>query len=389
MSVFLKQMSRVDRAVLFMFCLVPFGILSSGIIHQGHKYSWLICGCIIAGSMLENRWLRYMVWYSCVWQIVICFGWMSAMIPPSQAQGSFKYLFFVVVFSVIVTACTKSKLSLNVFYNFLCVTALIQVVLGIFQLFGYDPILNGLRTLYHGIVVDNIPNVWMMGYQYKSMTGTMANNNFLSVYLAMCLPLFFRPKWIYFVPLISAMILALLTSTATFAIGAACVYYFWDKIKVSRKSWLLIFFVICFLLVTKQSLTIHLLDTISNNQYDRFVWVQEVWKLSTANWDLFLFGYGQGAPWGHVFPIHNEYLECLHHFGLIGLILLFLYVATLYRGNRRLFSVVIVLGFSCLGTYPLHLAIHTYLAAIIFGLIERERQKQCQSVREPAQSVGN
>lgn len=320
-----------------------------------------------------------MVYYSCIWQVTICFGWMSLAIPPSQAQGSFKYLFFVVTFSGIIIAVSKSKLSLNIFYNFICVTTLIQVALSLSQLFGYDPVLGAIRNFYRGIVSDQIPNVWFLGYQYKSMTGTMANNNFLSVYMAMSLPLFFRPKWVYFVPLVSGIILFLLTSTATFAAGAACIYYFWNKLKKSKAGWFLVLTVIGFLILTKQSLTINLYQTISENHYDRFVWAQEVWRLSTASWDLFFFGYGQGAPWGHTYPIHNEYLECLHHFGFVGLILLFTYIFTLHRGNRRLFSIVIVMIFSCLGTYPLHLAIHTYFLAIILGLIERERLRQCQS----------
>jgi Kef-type K+ transport system membrane component KefB len=86
-----------------------------------------------------------------------------------------------------------------------------------------------------------------------------------------------------------------------------------------------------------------------------------------------IIGMGPGAGWGKAYPMHNEWLQCLHQFGLIGLSLMVGFAATISRGNRVLFTAFLIAAVNMFGNYSLHLAPSAFLICVIAGLIEREK----------------
>jgi hypothetical protein len=89
---------------------------------------------------------------------------------------------------------------------------------------------------------------------------------------------------------------------------------------------------------------------------------------------VIIFGMGPGAGWGKVYPMHNEWLQGLHQFGLIGLTFMAGYVITIYRCNRILFTAFMIAVVNMFGNYSLHLSPSAFLIIVIAGLIERERR---------------
>jgi len=170
------------------------------------------------------------------------------------------------------------------------------------------------------------------------------------------------------VPVIPAIIMVAVQSTALVAMLAGTFYYFKDRIK---KVWLLTGLVpfAVYLCIFKRSMTIGF--SLDN---PRFVWWGEAIKQTCTNSLGFLFGMGPGSPWGGAFPMHNEWVTIFHHFGMIGLLIAIGYAVTVPRTNKMLFTSFISICICAMGYYPFHLPTVGMLCLIVMGMMERERK---------------
>jgi len=153
------------------------------------------------------------------------------------------------------------------------------------------------------------------------------------------------------------------------AMLVGCVYYFKDKVKLRWVGLSLIPF-LTWMVYQKQSWTIHFFS----HHHDRLEFWGMALKKSCASIETFIFGCGAGAHWGRGYPLHNEWVDIFFRFGLIGFILIIGAVITLYRGNKILYSAIIIVCVDAIGSYPFHLAPSLFLVLIIVGLMEREKE---------------
>ena len=356
-----------DKALKFSFLLLPFAIFSGGLIHQGHHNAIMVAGLFIAASLVTNIWIRAFMYYACVWNIYFSLLILLGATNKYTLGKGYGFGFYLMITAIILIAVYQSKLRNETFYNLICVAAILQSLLAVIQLNGWDPVF----ALYGNIVEIK------RGMAVENITGTMGNNNFLALYLAMSLPFFFRKMWWYFVPVIVVLLFIAITSTAMVAMVIGCLYYFWPRVKKVYLALMTLPFVI-YVVITKQSLTINFFSS----THDRFdFWIQ-AWNQVTQSWYSIIFGLGPAAPWAHRFPLHNEWVTAFHHFGIIGCMFIAGYLLTIYRKNRMLLSAFIVACIGAMGTYPMHLAPSAFLILIIIGLMEREKNNAYQKCRD-------
>lgn len=372
-----------DYAILLLFVLTPFAFISFGLIHTGQNLFFVLCGLILVSFLNENKWVIGFFVYVGIWQLFLFIQTLNNPLVAIDAARGLSQLLFFISGAILFLAVSKSKLSLQWFYNIICVTALIQAMLAVTQINNCDPVLMILNSFVETQVK----------LSKTTIVGTLGNQNFLAAYLAIALPFFFRPYWKYCIPLLIVLICYSKTSTAVMAalIGMA----FLGGGGYLRILIAIIFgFLYMFILdkpffayeITGATTTEKINNITSLYSSDRFGMWKGALKEIFKSWQTIIFGYGPGAKWG-VCPLHNEYLQAWHQFGLTGLFLIIGFIISLSRyyinlkimltkkGNMLLAS-FIVICINMIGNYPLHLAPSAFLIIIVVGLMQRERIKQ-------------
>ncbi len=379
-------MVKIDRAEylpLLMFMLIPFAWVSRGLIHYAQHLFFIISAMVIMGSMLYKSkpdgiavkslsWLIFLLYLS-FWQFIL---FISVMLFPGRIDFMFtlslQEFLFILCGAVVFCAVVKSNLSDKTFYNAICISALLQVFVGAFQIFNIDLM---------GILISPIVPV---DYQLDkgSTSGTLGNNNFLSAWLAISLPFFFRKFWKWFIPIIIAMLFFANTRAGIIAALISGAYFFWVDVLVfftigrwrllkllagTIVAWALAFI---FTLSVKMSSYTNTCSSIKE-RYD-YWWDAIVRTCATPT--SFLFGFGPGFPWKKFGSLHSEYVQMFFNYGYIGIALLFLYIIYLFRNTysriltASLISIILLISVS----YLMRLAPSAFLILIVCGLIERE-----------------
>ena len=346
-----------ERTALISFCLVPLVVFVGNIIHQGHRASLYLAGVCIIGAFVKNLWVRAFVWYWVAWVLLMMI--MSALgnFPSLEFQKAViatGYFAFTMMFYI---AMQESTIKIDRILDVVCLAAVLQALLCVCQMWDFDPHFKFMEL--YASVKKTLPET--------EVTGTLGNNNFLAVYLAISTPFFFRRYWAYFVPVLLSIILISLTSTAVVGLLIGTVVFFKDRIKW---RWIILGLIpfIVYLFVIKASLTWNF-----TWDHDRFHWWKSALVFWYMNWESMIFGFGPSVSWGQKFPIHNEWITALFNFGIIGLGIAVGYFVTAYRKNRHLYAAFITAAVTLNGTYPLHLAPTGMLCMITIGLMERER----------------
>ena len=356
-------MDKVRQNIIFiMFSVLPFGFLSFGIIHVGQHLAFLIAFVAILASTVKNNWITGFFWYLCAWILFICIFRMAYGMPNVVFGDAMnQFIFFsggLAIYSAI--ANQKTNIQLETYYNIICIAALIQAGMAISQFFGFDPVIWGLN-----LFTDARPFL-----DPNTMTGTLGNNNFLSAYVAISLPFFFRKNWFYGIILLVPVLYFGKTTSAFVPAIIGTTLYFWPKLNNKLKVIVVsLGAVSCVFYAVFQHTPFYL-----NPRWVAWSKALGLWFYSPYS---VAFGRGPGAGWGESYPMHNEWLQGLYQFGIIGLALMCGYVLTAClttcRKNRILFTAFIIAIINMFGNYSLHLSPSAFLIIIIAGLIERER----------------
>jgi hypothetical protein len=352
-------MERTKRYILpLMFMLVPLGFISFGLIHEGQHYALLIAFVAILATTVRNNWITAFSWYLCAWVLFICIYRMAHPTPQIVFTRAMEQLFYMAAGLAIYSAVVNTKnIKQDYFYNIICIAALIQGVIAISQSFGFDPVVWGLN-----LITNAKPTL-----DPRTMTGTLGNNNFLAAYLAISMPFFFRKNWFYGLILIIPVLYLCNTTSAIVPVIIGAMFFFYPRMSAKVKVIIgVVSAAIIFWYAVFQHTPIH-----TNPRWGLWAGVLKQVFYSPFT---FICGYGPGAGWGQTFPMHNEWLQCLQKYGIIGLTLLAGYVLTIYRGNRMLLTAFIIAAINMFGNYPLHLAPSVFLIIIVAGLIEREKE---------------
>jgi len=348
------------------FLLVPFGFLSPGIIHNGHRIAFFISALIILAIQIKNRMIRYFMLYAAAWTLVVSFFYMTGAIPQGLHARAISQMFTIICGGIVYLAVTKSKLSLNFLFNIICISAILQMIEGACQVFNFDPAFWLLSKV--------------VRIEYKAQTqfiGTLGNLNFFAAYLAIALPFFLRRKWWVFALPIPYFIFGAQTSAAMIAAIVGLAYFAYQEPRCKeflKNPWHRVGLIVLTLLVASMWLYYdgQIGGTSKLDLSGRLdIWTAALSQISQS-WITVIFGLGPGSSWGGHGTLHNEWLTVFHRFGLIGLSFVLIYTAKAYRGNRHLFTAFIIICVNAIGNLPMQLAPSFFLILIIVGLMERE-----------------
>jgi hypothetical protein len=357
------MMENVKRYIpMLCFLLVPFAFIAPGHLHNGHHLFFIISGLFLLAAMIRNHWVSAFLVYMGIWQIfILIYKLFIPHLPPSILADAMNVGLYFTVGAIIFLAISRSTLKTSTIFNVICISTIIQTLLAVLQHFWGDPIflfLNWVFTAKHLLRSD-------------AMTGTLGNNNFLAAYLAITAPLFFRRKWWMFLPAIAFVLIIAKTTSAVIPLAIGCGYYFFRRslasyIIVAASIACAIFYAVFY------HPFFHLSTGWYNDRLD--MWMVAIKQVFATSFTA-VFGLGPGAGWGQPYPMHSEWVQCLHQFGMVGLILLAGYVVTAYRGNRMLYACFLIAVINMAGNYPIHLAPSAFLIILIAGMMERERNE--------------
>jgi hypothetical protein len=362
--------------ILLCFILVPFGYLSDGILHQGHHLAFVLSFVVITGSLTKNKFLYLFSIYLSLWYIYICIVRMMYGIPAIYTVDATNALLYISIGMAIYTAVANSSIDKEKVYNVICATSLVQCALALMQIMGLDPILSFLNNWFNAQpLLDR-----------HSPIGSLVNPNFLSAYVSITLPLWFRGRWKYLIGIPITVIILCKTTSAFIPAVIGCVYYFWPRIwvKVNKRDWyeayevfvsVTLLIVACVLYAMFSHASI-----LDNPRWG--MWVSAL-TISFANWNTILVGMGPGAGWTQPYPLHSEPVTMLYQYGIVGLALLAGFIVTVPRHNRMLYAAFIIAVINSFGNYPLHLSPSAFLIIIICGMISGTAGE-----REPAAPKG-
>jgi len=337
--------------------LIPFALIHPGVLHFSHKIAFMIMAKCFMATKIKNVYVKLLLVYISVWEVAFLIN--KTYIEKVYSQHtttllSIGFLYFIagVVFYVV----SESKRDPEFFYNAICIAALAQVTLCIFQLFRVDPMVMLLKSL---IETKQL-------YGKFDTVGSLVNRNFIGAYLAISLPFFFRKKWCYFLP---AVILILFCTKSFFAVGAAAVALF-----VYFKKWYLVPGGLMAVILYEKFIDSNILLNELNFKNKGTRLYDYIKTYQGAEWGFFDYIFGQGAGYSVLkYPLHSDIITIFFWFGILGLILSFGFIRSIISSNKILMASMCAALFNMSGNYPASLAPIAFLILIVFGLMEKER----------------
>ncbi len=376
-----------DYVILLLFLMLPFAFIAPGLLHGGHHLFFVLSALIVVGLLCDNKWASLFLIYIALWQLWLFIDILYiSHTGIKQVSEGFMQIIFALSGAILFVAIKKSKIKPEWFYNVICVTAMVQALIAITQMFDCDPVIALLK------IVAPVQAI----FSSTTIVGTLSNPNFLAAYLVFSFPFFLRirkpyfykvpipktervlyipkPSWCWFIPVVLFLLIESKTSTAVVALIAGMIVYFAHLRLWNTRVWLLFVLGGCGYVLYDGNIFFPIIEG-KIQFHPRFqFWVKAIENMNSIS--NVIFGLGPAAPrvWGVSSPMHNDWLTIFYQYGLVGLSLVVGYVVTIYRSNKMLFSAVIIVLVNMTGSYPLHLAPSAFLIIIIVGLIEREKE---------------
>lgn len=327
--------------------LIPFSFIATGV-HAGHQFSIIIASLAMIAGLIKSWPIKLFLWFGAGWCLM---AQIRGLIHPfflHAAQAAFGALVFLLVGACIYVSTSHSKWKTETFYNLICISAILQGVVGLCQLWGFFPVMTVLR---HFAEVKTQIGIGPS----TGIIGTLINPNFFAAYMVITAPFFMRKWWCLGLVLTLGLVAMEHTSTAVVALAVGSVYYFRNKwVTIGAIAGALAF-------VLHFDFKIFTVNA-------RYVWWMDVIKRTAYP----IWGMGPGTFTGYNFPIHSEWVELFYRYGLVGVSLAVAYMVSIFNTNRVLSTALVIAAVNCLGNYPMRLAPSAILIVVIMGLLERE-----------------
>lgn len=335
-----------DRISIGLLIALPLMVTMGVSVPQSHVAALIVGVLIILSLRLRSPFLILLGLYAAAWMsFVYAWGFLGGR--PAVVFVNTNAIIFLILAMAFFLVILHAKAEDAFIHDIICVSALVQAILGLLQWYDMDPV-HRLMAL----VVNPV------GYlDWKTPVGTMWNPNWLGAYLSISLPFFARPKW-YAAGLLVAVCLCLTSTTPVIAAlaGAGYLYAGWRGLA---------------------------LTTIPAAAFIGFMDLQHLgprlgfWtaglKSSFSSWHTAVFGWGPGISWQADNHLHNQYLQTLFNYGLVGLGLLLGYIASTLKSSRRLVAAVIIIAVNLAGNSPLNVVPVAMIVLTVMALIERAR----------------
>lgn len=281
---------------------------------------------------------------------------------PSSITGIYKSLGICLsVLFVIKYYESYDEKDNEIIFNLFCVGALIQTSLAIFQSFQVDPYTSLLLLLDPTLTVQGEYVTTDLHHVY----GSLQNPNVLGAYLALCLPAFFRKKWIYLAVPVFLVILKTKSIMPIAAATGAISYYFLSNSKI--KDYIFYvgstigFYVICFMLPNLGSGRLEIWKVIFS-----LTTVKQLILGGSPSWLVHQKVSYNGLQ---VIQEHNEYMAALNIFGVFSLVAIcfILYLIINNQSKNKIFGAIFFAAFINMhGNFPLHIASTAFIILIAF-----------------------
>lgn len=336
--------------------IIPFALLAvNGTLKLGQEIGLVIVSLAILSGMVRERMLKYFIWYVCCWAV---FARFELLLGGTRGNACMDMVFYLIVGVSIYIGASRSNISNTAWFNFICVAALIQATLAILQKFGVTPVFDMIGYI---VRIGNKPS--------GNFAGTLENCNFLTAFLVISLPFFFRKYWRCFIPIPLYVILFAGVSGSVIAMTVGVIYYF--RLYKVKYIALLAACVVVFMFLDNGT-------TINDIRWEW--WSMTVKKICTT-WESILFGFGPGVKIGlsgsENHNLHNDWLHLWLNLGLFGIAFILAYIYNLKK--NRLFFTAFLIGCTCaLTTQLMFVPVNALLMLCIMGLMERDKW---QSIR--------
>lgn len=347
------------------FAIVPFGFISLGLIHVGQFYTFVLAGMLMLAAQARNNFVAAFGIYVFIWQVFI---FLYAMVTPSAPKTlvilSYGQTIYIIIGLAVYYMTAKSRITNRLFFNVICVSALIQATICISQSLGFDPV-PALISLWSK-TEGKLPATMM--------TGSLGNPNFVGAYMAISIPFFLRKRWAWCLAVIIPTLVFTFSSSAMIpALIGLVIWWRPTREMMVRAA------VACVVLCLAYAILID--NPVWLNDRPQF-WMQAI-KGVTATVFTAIFGMGPGASWGHPYPVHSEWIGTFHHFGLIGTAIMLGYFGTIgrryFRGDvagrnelKILIAALAIIAVNMAGNSALHYGPTSMLICTAAGLLERE-----------------
>lgn len=280
---------------------------------------------------------------------------------PAYTRNSFmafsSVFYGAVLFAVLCRFVRRE--SVTFLYNTIAAACCVNTLWMVLQFFELDPIFISVKG-------REVPEV-----------GLMLNQNFASAFTALCMPVFFRPRWRWGLGIVAIGLI--LSKSALGAFSAAAGLIFYGAVTGRIYASLALAFI--------GSLGYILL--VDPPGFERW----PVWKVGFRGWlKEPWFGYGLGH-WSLIFikPIpgsnsgiwtqaHNEFLQGLFEMGIGFAVIVTGYLATVARQIRlkRMalpVTAIVIIAVNAAANFPFHVGATAIVALVWMAIFEIERSR--------------
>jgi O-antigen ligase len=359
-NILIPTFQELGKILLYsIFILIPFAILPFKVngsvldMRLVREIMFLSAATIILVFLQDNRWLRLFIFW------VILNWWLTLFFPEDSFRGVTNITAALIIYVGLKHLLKSRMFNPKVIMNIILCSCLFQFSWAIMQKFNYDPIF----------------------YPMPYVSGWTGNISLFAVFFPVVSFLFlyyWRFKKIpilFFIFLISLFMVK--SFTALFCYFATGLFYIFVKFKLSRKMILLtslsIIVLICFG------------EFYKHPNFDRLsIWRDMFFGKFKSSWFI---GHGvnsfqvAGVKLGSVSVIeaHNDYLQILFEYGLIGLVLFLGFIVSIYikffKSRKTDLQLILICGItaylvSAISIFPMHLAQLSIYAITFLVILE-------------------
>ncbi len=364
-----------DRVSIGLLIALPLMVTMGVSVHQSHAAALVVAVAVIlslevlvgAGVADPRRFVRLrpsfgstclsaLGLYAAAW-LAFIYSWGFLGGDPGTVFVNTDALTCLILGAVFFLAVLRSEAEDAFIHDIICISALIQAVLGLLQWYDLDPV----HRLMAMVVTPRGDLPW------NTPVGTLGNQNWLGAYLSISLPFFARPRWYAAgLPVVVCLLLTSTTPILAAIVGAGYLYAGWAGVALTTVPAAI--FIGFFGLE-------HLSPRLG-------LWAAGL-KSSFSSWHTAVVGWGPGISWAPDNHLHNQYLQTLFNYGLVGLGLVLGYIVSCLRSSRMLTACVIIVAVNMAGNSPLNVVPCALLVLTVMALIERNRRTEQWQILEP------
>lgn len=329
------------KKIIFIFILfvITVGYIPKNIIYIRYgKEALSVFGFLVLFALffIRNIWLKlFVIWVALRTLLNV---WDTGKYDHSSLMCFMAYIMFFVI-------CVKKiKASyISTIFNTICVLVLIECVIIVLQNYGiwFGLIDKGIiikdKILFGTVVIaDSMETTLAKGFR-DSFLGTMSNTNVTGSFLALGMPVFFRKKWCYFIPLIVACLF--LTGSMGGILPTVIILSLFCFLKFKNIRYpmlLIILFSFIVYIYRCENVSTFILGNgrvkIWCNIFTVFISKHPIIGYGIGGFRSLYPHYQRGLGANYItLQAHSEYVQCLFEFGIIGLFLVVGFICNILR----------------------------------------------------------